>query len=276
MGKGTVHRGARIMANVKIAPDYYRLTVDVGTMARSVRPGQFFTIRCSDDFDPLLRRPFSVHRISGQGPMDSPPRGSIEVLYQVVGRATEHLSKKRKGTLLDIIGPLGRGFPLRSTERGLWPSVLVAGGMGVAPLRAVAEELAHDMPSRRCAVIIGAKTKRELLCERDFKKLGCEVLLATEDGSRGTKGLATEVLKELLLTIGHRPLAIYACGPNLMLQAIAKMTTARTIDAYGSFEEHMACGVGSCYGCVIATKQGYKRVCNDGPVFDLREIIWRD
>jgi dihydroorotate dehydrogenase electron transfer subunit len=146
--------------------------------------------------------------------------------------------------------------------------------MGVAPLRAVAEELAYDMPSRHCAVIIGAKTKRELLCERDFKKLGCEVLLATEDGSRGTRGLATEVLRELLISIGHRPLAIYACGPNAMLQAIAKMTTARTVDAYGSFEEHMACGVGSCYGCVLTTKQGPKRVCKDGPVFDLREIIW--
>ena len=240
----------------------------IGALSKTIEPGQFFTVRCSDGMNPLIRRPFGVHRIKG--------KGVLEILYKVVGPATELLSKKKEGDRIDIIGPLGNGFPLRNTpacrqgrQSARRNTILVAGGHGVAPLVELASRLANTV------VFMGAKTEAEAVCERDFQKLGAEVHIATEDGSKGHKGLVTDLLKRFLLsTIDYRLSTIYACGPNAMLKAIAKIAAAKKIKAYGSFEEHLACGVGSCYGCAIETKEGYKRVCKDGPVFDLKEIKW--
>jgi len=242
---------------------FYRMGLRVGALSKAVEPGQFFTIRCSDGLDPILRRPFGVHRIIKA-------KGVLEILYKVVGPATELLSRKKAGDKLDIIGPLGNGFPLKLTaNRYPLTAILVAGGHGVAPLLELARRLGNSI------IFMGAKTEAEVVCERDFQKLGAEVHIATEDGSTGKKGLVTDLLKKFLLSaIGHRPSAIYACGPNAMLKAIAKIAAAKKTKAYGSFEEHLACGVGSCYGCAIKTKEGYKRICKDGPVFDLKEIRW--
>lgn len=264
----------KVISNMKIGPSYYRMAVDIGAVLRIVKPGQFFSIRCSDGLNPLLRRPFSVHRVRGQ------KRESVEFLYKVIGEGTTFLSRKKKGDILDIIGPLGNGFDLKlSTIDYRLSIILVAGGMGVAPLFSLAEVIVqstkYKVQSTRHFILIGAKTKGELLCEKDFKKLGFKVLVATEDGSKGKKCLATDLLKGLLLTTDNRQLiTIYACGPNHMLKEIARIVKTRRIDAFGSFEEHMACGVGSCYGCVIKTRDGYKRVCKDGPIFNLEEITW--
>ena len=248
-------------------PRFYRMGLRLGALSKTIEPGQFFTVRCSDGMNPLIRRPFGVHRIKG--------KGVIEILYKVVGPATELLSKKKEGDALDIIGPLGNGFPLKSTVHGRQSTVLVAGGHGVAPLVALAERLAYSVERRAFRVFIGAKNEGDIVCEKDFTKLGAEVYVATEDGSRGKKGLVTDLLKNLLpSTVDRRLWTIYACGPNAMLKAIAKIAKSKKIKAYGSFEEHLACGVGSCYGCAIETKEGYKRVCKDGPAFDLKEIKW--
>ena len=242
-------------------PRFYRMGLKIGALSRITQPGQFFTVRCSNGMNPLIRRPFGVHRIKG--------KGVLEILYKVVGPATELLSKKKTGDMLDIIGPLGNGFPLRTTNHERRTTILVAGGHGVAPLVELASRLANTV------VFMGAKTEAEAVCERDFQKLGAEVHIATEDGSKGHKGLVTDLLKDFLRnTQSARRTTIYACGPNAMLKAIAKIAAAKKIKAYGSFEEHLACGVGSCYGCAIRTKDGYRRICHDGPVFDLREIIW--
>jgi len=242
-----------------MAPGYFRMALDIGPAAKKAAPGQFFNVRCGNGPDPLLRRPFGLHRVK--------PGGEIEILYKVVGKATEILMRKKKGEALDIIGPLGNGFPLPTP--GVGSAVLVAGGHGVAPLVALAETIA------RGTVLIGARTKNEVLCEKDFKKLGFEVLVATEDGSKGKKGLVTSALRSFLrMTNDERRTTIYACGPNAMLREIAKIAKASKAKAFGSFEEHLACGVGSCYGCVIKTKNGYRRICKDGPVFDLEEITW--
>jgi dihydroorotate dehydrogenase electron transfer subunit len=127
----------------------------------------------------------------------------------------------------------------------------------------------------KALVLIGAKTKNDILCAKDFEKLGCEVKIATDDGSGGFKGRVTELLEKLLpFAICHKPLAIYACGPRPMLCEISRIAACSGIPAQVSIEEHMACGIGACLGCIVQTKQGQKRVCKDGPVFNAEEIIW--
>lgn len=174
---------------------FYRMGLRVGALSKTIEPGQFFTVRCSDGMNPILRRPFGVHRIKG--------KGVLEILYKVVGPATELLSKKKAGDKLDIIGPLGNGFPLpshqTSTPRvaGRGTTILVAGGHGIAPLLELARRLTSSV------VFMGAKSEKDIVCERDFQKLGAEVHIATEDGSKGYKGLVTDLLKTFLRTTNH-------------------------------------------------------------------------
>ena len=197
--------------------------------------------------------------------------GGIEVLYEVVGKGTELLSRKRPGDTVDVIGPLGNGFSVQRTARSAQrTAVLVAGGIGVAPLVALAEELKKK--KIRTMVIIGAKTKSHILCEDEFKSLGCEVKITTEDGSKGTRGLATDLLRNTQYAI---PNTLYACGPAAMLKSVAKIAEAKRVPCQVSVEERMACGVGACLGCPVKVKiGGYKMVCKDGPVFDAKEIAW--
>ncbi|MCQ9208063.1 MAG: dihydroorotate dehydrogenase electron transfer subunit [Omnitrophica bacterium] len=250
----------QILANKKVGVDYFKMEVGAPSVVKQARPGQFVHVRCRNSIEPLLRRPFSFHRLK---------RSSFEILYKVIGQGTNLLAKKRKGDKIDILGPLGNGFQLSSINYQL-STILVAGGMGVAPLLALAEA---GVGKRSCPVLIGARTKREVLCAKDFKKLGAKVRIATDDGSLGYRGLVTDLLKKLLLSTKNCQLStIYACGPKPMLQEITRLAKNFRIPAYGSLEENMACGVGACLGCAIKTKQGYKQVCKDGPVFNLQEI----
>src|SRR3989338_1970131 len=162
------------------------------------------------------------------------------------------LSEKKAGEYLDIIGPLGAGFSLHITH--YTSHILVAGGMGTAPLIFLAEKLAEIKNPKskiKTLVLIGARTKKDILCEDEFRKLGCEVKIATDDGSRGFKGFVSELLTQDLLTIDHRLLTIYACGPKLLLKEISRISLERNIPAQLSLESHMACGIGACMGCVI-------------------------
>ncbi len=264
----------KITENKRIAQGFYKMRLGSAYLAKNSKPGQFIEIKCSGSGEVLLRRPLGVHRILN---------GGIEVLYEVIGRGTELLSHKRPGDTIDVIGPLGNGFSFtRSTVHGPQSIVLVAGGVGIAPLVALAENLAYSVQriayrkNPRIYVLIGAKTGNHILCVDEFKKLGCEVLISTEDGSKGKKGLVTELLKHLLNAIRY-PLnaTIYACGPAAMLKTVAKIAEAKRVPCQVSMEERMACGVGVCLGCPVKAKSGgYKMVCKDGPVFDSEEIIW--
>ncbi|MDD5045304.1 MAG: dihydroorotate dehydrogenase electron transfer subunit, partial [Candidatus Omnitrophica bacterium] len=178
------------------------------------------------------------------------------------------LSQKGAGEYLDVIGPLGNGFTLPLTPYPL--SLLVAGGMGVAPLVYLAEILKRS----KILVLIGAQSKSGIICEKEFKDLGCSVKIATDDGSCGFRGKVTELLSNILVTMDCRPATIYACGPRPMLKAVAEIAQKENIPAQISLEEHMACGIGACLGCAVNTRAGYKRVCKDGPVFGAEEIIW--
>jgi len=255
---------AKLIYNKKINHDYFHCGLEAKNIARVSLPGQFVNLKITETFDPLLRRPFSIHRAKGS---------TIEILYEVVGKGSRILSQKMAGEYLDIIGPLGNGFSVSDSRL----AVLVAGGMGVAPLMFLAQTI------RKPLVLIGAKTKNHILCADEFKKLGCEVKIATDDGSLGFKGYVSELLKKTLATGDRRPATIYACGPKPMLKEITDISKNYKITAQISLEEHMACGIGACLGCVVETRNGkreprtqfeYKRVCKDGPVFNAEEIIF--
>jgi dihydroorotate dehydrogenase electron transfer subunit len=253
----------RILHNKAIQKHYFRLIMKAPQIVNSAKPGQFVNIRLTDTFEALLRRPFSIHKVKGE---------NIELLYEVVGQGTEILSQKKPGEYLDVIGPSGNGFALPLTPYPL--PLIVAGGMGVAPLVFLANQLRAESSELRVIVLIGARTKKQILCEKEFKELGCDVRISTDDGSKGFKGKAVDLLKHLLSAKSQEPSTIYACGPRPMLKEIAVISKRYNLPAQISLEEHMACGIGACLGCAVNTKGGYKRVCKEGPVFSGDEIIW--
>ena len=254
----------------KIADDVFLLRFESPYLATTSEPGQFIHIRL-DSAELLLRRPFSIHKIR---------RNKVYVLFRVRGKGTRALSLYKKDASLDIVGPLGRGFDYKDvcgdTDVRI---ILVAGGMGVAPLVFLAQKLTTDGKGKHTnsniRVLLGAKRKNEVFCKNDFKRLGCEVSSATEDGSIGYRGDVTDLLKNRLKTIDDRlKTNLYACGPKEMFAEISKVVKKYpNIDSQVSFEQFMGCGIGLCRACVIRTKQGYRRVCKDGPVFNIKEIF---
>ncbi len=280
----------RILVNEEVGPSCFRMALEAPQVASEARAGQFLHVRVAAGYSPLLRRPFSVHRISGKLKVESLKLQNIEILYEVVGKGTKTLAEKQVGEELDILGPLGNGFNLPG---GLETAILIAGGIGVAPLLALAEEIVQSskpkVQSRKVDVIIGAKTKKLVLCEEGFKELGCQVRVATEDGSVGYSGTAVDLFKESLSTFNFGvptewvASTVYACGPEIMLKKIAEMTYERDIPAQLSLEGRLGCGVGACLGCAIKVKNSkgkgegdfsYKRICKDGPVFEANEVVW--
>jgi len=251
---------AKLLYNKRVKGRCFCGIIDAPKIAKKVDPGQFVNVRISQDSDPLLRRPFSIHGVRGS---------SIKILYEVVGRATRILSEKKAGEYLDIIGPLGKGFSIINSRI----SIIVAGGMGVAPLVFLAEKIKKG----KSLVLIGAKTKGQILCEKDFGGLGCEVKISTDDGSQGFRGKVTGLLEKILICTQYpvRSTIIYACGPRPMLKEIIRISKKCKLPAQVSLEEHMACGIGACLGCVVETSEGLKRVCKDGPVFKAEEIVYQ-
>ena len=234
-----------IASNKEMTGGFYRMRLKSAYLAGKSLPGQFIEVRCSDGYDTLLRRPFGVHRVV---------KGGIEILYEVVGRGTDLLSRKKIGDSLDVIGPLGRGFKLAPAKGA---AIIVAGGNGVAPLLALVERLVHGK-RKNIFVLIGAKNKNHILCRDEFKKLGAKVMISTEDGSDGRRGLITNCLSSLLSTMDCGPSTIYACGPAGMLKVVANIASREHIPCQVSLEERMACGVGVCLGCPVKIKTKHK------------------
>jgi dihydroorotate dehydrogenase electron transfer subunit len=243
----------------KIKSDIFLLSFVSGHLLRTASPGNFIHIKVDSV---ILRRPFSIHMIKGN---------VIFVLFKVKGRGTKALAAYKKGKILDIIGPLGEGFKIsHKTQITSHRNILVAGGIGVAPLMFLGGKL-RNMQN---VVLLGGKTKNEILCEKEFKKLGFIAEIATDDGSRGFKGTVTELLKRQLLAISYQQSAnVYVCGPEAMLKAVYKIVKKYPhIKCQVSFEQFMGCGIGICCACTIETKHGYKKVCKDGPVFNIDEV----
>jgi dihydroorotate dehydrogenase electron transfer subunit len=273
---------AKIVSNKRIRGVFWHCVLNSAGIAKKARPGQFLTIRL-DSSELLLRRPFGIHKAKGS---------KLEILYEVLGKGTELLSRKKPGQLLDVLGPLGNGFDCKTPRHPAWPAgrqdaktpILVAGGMGVAPLMFLAEKLAEirnpkSLPSGQAGeipnmVLIGAKNKNGILCEKEFQDAGFDVKIATDDGSRGFRGYVSELLEQQLSAFHSQFSTIYACGPNPMIKEVCRVSKKYSLPVQASLEEHMACGIGVCFGCAVSTKEGYKRVCKEGPVFRADDLIW--
>jgi len=255
---------ASIKENKRLTEDHYILTFCPFKKTIKPRPGQFFMLGVDRSLDPLLKRPFSLHRILGK---------DFQILYRVRGKATTILKYKKTGDIINVLGPLGNGFPgLKLTMNEVHGKpILVAGGLGVAPLFSLAESIRDRKP----LFFLGAKSKKELLCVNELKGIGIRPIIATDDGSAGRKGTVLNVLEDFLThqssITSH---LLYACGPREMLRELALLVKKFRIKAYAAFEENMACGIGACLSCAINTREGFKQVCKDGPVFPLEEIVW--
>jgi len=218
-------------------------------------PGQFYLLRASETLDPLLRRPFSILRWNDE---------YLEFLIRLKGRGTMLLRNMRPGDGIDVMGPLGKGYP--EPSNGETP-VLIAGGVGIASLYPLIEDLGSG-----AHLFYGAVNAAELYLLDDIKRLTRNLHVSTDDGSMGFKGNAVERLAESLEDLVVTDPVVYACGPEGMTSALVKVLNDMGIPGYVSLEERMACGIGACLGCVIRTVQGYKRVCKEGPVFKATEM----
>jgi dihydroorotate dehydrogenase electron transfer subunit len=213
-----------------------------------VKAGQFVNIKIDGLF---LRRPISVCEINGD---------LLTIIYKIVGRGTEEMSKMEKGTVLDLLTNLGNGYDLSLSGK---TPLLIGGGVGVPPMFELAKELIAS--GKKVTVILGFNTKAEIFYEKEFENLGAKVIVTTVDGSYGVKGFVTDAMKDLEYSF------FYTCGPEPMLKAVHKSSVT---DGELSFEERMGCGFGACMGCSCKTLTGYKRICKEGPVLKKGEILW--
>ena len=260
-GDGGAHpllERVEVLANERLAPGVGSLGLRAPRIAADIRPGQFLHLRIATGADFILRRPFSVHRAHGD---------EVELLYQVLGRGTRELSSKVRGDTMDAIGPLGHGW---AVPEGSAHVLLVAGGLGAAPLGMLAEVLAQRGVA--VTVALGAPTAERLVARELFERVARRVEIATDDGSAGVRGFVT-VLAERLID-AHRPDLVCACGPEAMARAVARLADAAGVRCQVSLERLMACGIGACLSCVVTTVSGRQRACVDGPVFDAMEVVW--
>lgn len=240
----------------KLADDVYSMWLAVGSMADEARPGQFISIY-SNDSSRLLPRPISICEVDREF-------RSIRVVYRVVGEGTKEFSKLKAGQRIDIMGPLGNGYTLKSTGRAL----LIAGGIGIPPMLELAKSLECDK-----TIVVGYRDAQTFLV-KELEEYG-PVYVATEDGSVGTKGNVLDAINKYQLS-GD---VIYSCGPTPMLRAVKAFALERGIECQLSLEEKMACGIGACLACVCKSKDvdahthvHNKRICKDGPVFYAQEV----
>jgi len=277
-----------VLENENISPGFYRMVLDISTDSSLPVPGQFYNLRCGETKDPLLRRPFSVHRVSKEN-------GSVrlEILYRVVGKGTAWLSGRKKGERLDTIGPLGNGFLMRE---GIQNVALVARGIGIAPLYAVGDALRKENPKVRIHVLMGVRYADRIFYQEELEKLG-NLYLYTDDGSLGYHGRAPQLLLHLLETDRlPRGFDLYACGPVPMMRDLAGIAERFSLSGQVALETHMGCGFGACLSCAIPLKPKavktcaawhkpalqwsedrstvYSLICKDGPVYDIREVDW--
>ncbi|MBI2957565.1 MAG: dihydroorotate dehydrogenase electron transfer subunit [Chloroflexi bacterium] len=246
-----------VLSNSEILPSMYLLWLDAPGIASSARPGQFAMIRCDDGAKRLLRRPMTVHTVEGS---------RIAFFYRAVGEGTRWLSRRRQGDTLGVLGPLGNGFNIGQKSRHL---LLVAGGMGLAPLRFLAETAIEE---GRCVTLLAGAKTASALYPADLLPDKASYVPATEDGSLGETGLVTDLVPRHAAGVGQA----FACGPEAMYRTLARERASRPpgLKVQLSLEVRMGCGVGACLSCTIETRSGPRHVCTDGPVFDLDEVKW--
>ena len=265
-----------ILKNSALSRDIYLMELSLGRLGSLLKPGQFLHVRIGTGIDPLLRRPFSVYRVCRRA-----KEVTVQVLYRVVGKGTALLAQKKAGERLDVLGPLGNGFDVSRVRRNNTPIIMVAGGIGIAPLVYLAESLRQKKAGSRAPrvdVYLGTDTADNLVSVSLLKKMGCRVRVATDDGTTGFHGYVTDLMRRDLAVLRRAtPPYIIACGPLAMLHAVQDICRVERWPGQVSVDEMMGCGVGACLGCVIRTvaRDGairYQRICHDGPVFDMLTI----
>ena len=263
----------QVMENRGVAPGHFLLTIRLPLSFATPIPGQFVMIHDPDREEPLLPRPISVYGFQREA-----GHAVLNLLYRVAGRGTSLLSRLNPCSTLTVLGPLGRGFTIDPDVRQL---LLVAGGVGAAPLAYLLQEGSLPKPhsgERQVTAYLGAGTAELLTGLNRFQGF-CDLRTATDDGSCGYRGPVTERLAVDLAGYDAKSTLILACGPGAMIRSLALLLRDTRIRCQVSLEERMACGVGACLGCAVAIKEGegrtaYRRVCKDGPVFDIEKVLW--
>jgi dihydroorotate dehydrogenase electron transfer subunit len=259
---------AEILENRAVAESWRELLFSWDEAAGEPAPGQFLTLRVSSFSDPLLRRPFAFSAFAREGKGDIARAG---VVYQIRGGATRLLSELAPGSRVDLIAPLGKGFPMPGPDER---TVLAGGGIGLGPLLYLADRLSRpDRPSSVAPVLVLGVRSAALL---PSIALPPGTVICTDDGSSGFRGTPVDWISRNLPDEGGR-VRLYGCGPLPMLASLAALAAEKSWQASLSAEQWMACGVGACMGCALprADGRGYLRACSDGPVFDAADIAWR-
>ena len=268
----------RVVSHREIGSGYRYIEFEAPEIAASATPGQFVHVRVPALEKSALRRPFSIFNAED---------GRLELLYKTVGRGTAALNEVKPGDEVEVMGPLGHGFPLKCAGEAL----LVGGGYGVAPLYFLSRRLLSSLsqsvnpsisqsvnpPLPQVHLFVGGRTKNDLLALDRFEALGgVKVHLATNDGSAGTKGLVTDPLDDELIRLRGEggKFELFACGPDPMLKAVALRATGTGSKGWISMDRHMVCGVGACYACIQKTVRGNSRCCIEGPVFAAEDLVW--
>ncbi|MGG0667095.1 dihydroorotate dehydrogenase electron transfer subunit [Lederbergia citrisecunda] len=244
----------KVTGQREIAKNIFEMKLTGKLVGEINSPGQFVHIRVSDSFEPLLRRPISIASVDVE-------RNEMTIIYRAEGRGTQLLSLNKEGNEVDVLGPLGNGFPVNETSPGE-TAVLIGGGIGVPPLYELSKQLTAKGVT--CIHVLGFQTADVSFYEEEFNQLG-GTYIATVDGSKGTAGFVTNVME----TIGDEFTTYYTCGPMPMLNAVQTAYTGKK--GFLSFEQRMGCGIGACFACVCQTtdktEKDYVKVCSDGPVF---------
>lgn len=277
---------ATVVENTVIGQEIYSLRIVSPPIARAIVPGQFVMIRLPGHYDPLLGRAFALYD-TFPDPHGGEPQG-LEIVYMAVGKMTRLLARCGPGQSVEVWGPLGNGFPLPSRPILL----MVAGGIGYTPFMAVAKEATghrqYGAPARTVAgmhsvkLLFGVRTAAGLPSDlARFQEIGTEVQVISDDGSTGRRGLVSDLLEEELRRIDPAQAVVFCCGPEAMMETVAKLCDAAGVPCYVSLETPMACGLGLCYSCVVRLKDesreegwDFRRVCIDGPVFDAKRVLF--
>jgi dihydroorotate dehydrogenase electron transfer subunit len=260
---------AEILWNASISPHYGRVALACGEEFVRAEAGQFVMLGLPSGGDPLLRRPFSIHRLAQAGGRSL----GIELLYKIVGPTTSRLSRLAKGETVNLLGPLGNSFRIPSGCERIY---LAAGGVGVAPLVFLVERLAKTHSGLSgCRLFLGGRSREDLLCVEDFERAGIPVRFTTDDGSFGDHCLVTHPLE--VAVEQAPPDLLLACGPKGMLACIVGIARKHRLPCQVSIETMMACGMGACLGCAVAghgRPDRFLHACIDGPVFEAAELEW--
>ncbi len=255
-----------ILCHEVLQGPYRRIVFHAPEIAKTAKPGQFVHVRILPLRDRILRRPFSICSAD-------PEKGSLTVVYKIVGEGTDVLSTMKPGDVCEILGPQGNSYSMPKDDEKIYP-ILVAGGYGSASTFFLAERL-----KQKGAFLTGARSGADLLLIEEYRKLGFDVRISTNDGSVGHQGFVTDLLAHTLREAGDRKPVIYACGPEPMLIALGKLALTLGVECELSLDQRMGCGVGACFACVIKVNDKtnadgwrYSRSCKEGPVYNAKEV----